>query len=159
MVKQFDIKVYSDNGLINNTDDNDIIYMSDTREEFTNKKDDVEFKINSALTAAECQALGITNSVKLSTPVNASTGEAILSIYDYTRGVQAKPEQLYVDSYYAEYHLPRILMEQKLIEANGIIGLFNHYTHPALNKAFFVQGISRNLIEGRADLTIKEIGE
>lgn len=159
MVKQFDIKVYSDNGLINNTDDNDIIYMSDTREEFTNKKDDVEFKINSALTAAECQALDITNSVKLSTPVNASTGEAILSIYDYTRGVQAKPEQLYVDSYYAEYHLPRILMEQKLIEANGIIGLFNHYTHPALNKAFFVQGISRNLIEGRADLTIKEIGE
>lgn len=159
MVKQFDIKVYSDNGLINNTDDSDIIYMSDTREEFTNKKDDLEFKINSALTAAECQALGVTNTVKLSTPLNTATAEAVLSIYDYTRDVQAKPEQIYVDSYYSEYHLPRILMEQKLVDANGIIGLFNHYTHPALNKAFFVQGISRNLIEGRADLTIKEIGE
>lgn len=159
MIKQFEVKVYSDNGLINNTGDNDIIYMSDTREEFTNKKDDLEFKINSALTAAECQALGVTNTVKLSTPLNTATAEAVLSIYDYTRDVQAKPEQIYVDSYYSEYHLPRILMEQKLVDANGIIGLFNHYTHPALNKAFFVQGISRNLIEGRADLTIKEIGE
>lgn len=159
MVKQFEVKVYSDNGLINNAGDNDIIYMSDTREVFKNPKDDLEFKINSALTAAECQALGVTNTVNLSTPINAATGDAVVSIYDYTRGEQAKPEQLYVDSYYTEYYRPRILMEQKLIEDNGIIGLFNHYTHPALNKAFFVQGISRNLIEGRADLTIKEIGE
>jgi len=158
-VKQFEVKVYSDNGLINNAGDNDIIYMSDTREEFKNPKDDLEFKINSALTAAECQALGVTNTVNLSTPINAATGDAVVSIYDYTKGEQAKPEQLYVDSYYTEYYRPRILMEQKLIEDNGIIGLFNHYTHPALNKAFFVQGISRNLIEGRADLTIKEIGE
>ena len=158
-VKQFEVKVYSDNGLINNAGDNDIIYMSDTREEFKNPKDDLEFKINSALTAAECQALGVTNTVNLSTPINAATGDAVVSIYDYIRGEQAKPEQLYVDSYYTEYYRPRILMEQKLIEDNGIIGLFNHYTHPALNKAFFVQGISRNLIEGRADLTIKEIGE
>lgn len=159
MVKQFDVKVYSDNGRVNNTDDSDIIYMSDTSEEFTNKREDIEFKINSALTVAECQALGITNSVKLSTPVNVATGEAILSIYDCTKEVQTKPEQIYVDSYYSEYHLPRVLMEQKLIETNGIIGFFNHYTHPALNKVFFVQGISRNLIEGRADLKIKEIGE
>ena len=159
MVKQFDVKVYSDNGRVNNTDDSDIIYMSDTSEEFTNKREDIEFKINSALTAAECQALGITNSVKLSTPVNVATGEAILSIYDCTKEVQTKPEQIYVDSYYSEYHLPCVLMEQKLIETKGIIGFFNHYTHPALNKVFFVQGISRNLIEGRADLKIKEIGE
>lgn len=159
LIKSFEVKVYSDNGLLNNTGDNDIVYMSDTHEEFTNKKDDLEFKINSALTAAECQELGVTNTVKLSTPVNVSTGDAILSIYDYNRNVQAKSEQIYVDSYYAEYHLPRILMEQKFIEINGIIGLFNHYTHPALNKTFYVQGISRNLIEGRADLTIKEIGE
>lgn len=161
IVKQFEVKIYSDNGLINTggKDDNDVIYMSDTREEFTNKKDDLEFKINSALTAAECVALGVTNSVKLSTPLNVSTGDAILTIYDYGSGQQAKAEQIYVDSYYREYHLPRVLMEQKLQETNGIIGLFHHYTHPALGKAFFVQGISRDLIEARADMKLKEIGE
>lgn len=159
MVKSFEVKVYSDGALVNNTADNDLIYMSDTREEFTNRKDDIDFRICSALTSAECRELGVTNAVNLSTPQNISTGDGILDIYDYARGIQAKPERLYVDSYYAEYHRPRILMEQKLIEANDIVGLFNHYTHPALNKAFFVQGISRNLIEGRADLTIKEIGE
>ncbi|MBR4926424.1 MAG: hypothetical protein IKZ61_11880 [Prevotella sp.] len=158
VVKQFEVKVYSDNGHLNNTEDNDIVYMSDTREEFKNEKSDLEFRINSALTSAECQSLGVTNSVNLSTPVNELTGDALLSIYDYCRGLQAKPEQLYVDSYYSEYHLPRVLMEQKLTDANGIIGLFNHYTHPALQKTFFVQGISRNLLECRADLTIKETG-
>lgn len=159
MVKQFEVKVYSDNGLTNNSGDNDIIYMSDTREEFTNKKDDIEFKINSALTTAECQKLGVASAVSLSSPVNTITKDGVQSIYDYTKGEQAKPEQLYVDSYYTEYHLPRILMEQKLLDKGGIINLFYHYTHPALNKAFFVQGISRNLMEGRADLKIKEIGE
>lgn len=159
VVKQFEVKVYSDNGHINNTSDNDIVYMSDTREEFTNRKDDVEFRINSALTSAECQSLGVTNTLNLSTPVDVLTGDALLSIYDYCSGVQAKPEQLYVDSYYGEYHLPRILMDQKLTDAHGIIGLFNHYSHPALSKMFFVQGLSRNLMEGRADLTLKETGE
>ena len=159
MVRQFEAKVYSDNGKVDAPGGNDIVYMSDTREEFTNRKDDLEFRIHSALTREECRALGVVNTVNLSTPIDVSTGEAILDIYDCAGGVQAKPEQIYVDSYYAEYHLPRILMEQKLVDAGGIVGLFNRYTHPALNKAFFVQGISRNLMEGRADLTIKEIGE
>ncbi|RRC99045.1 hypothetical protein [Prevotella sp. OH937_COT-195] len=159
MVKQFEVKVYSDNGLTNNVKDNDIIYMSDTREEFTNKKDNLEFKINSALTVTECQELGVVSTINISTPINTETKDGVLTIYDYNKGKQAKPEQIYVDSYYTEYHLPRILMEQKLLDRGGIIGLFYHYTHPALNKAFFVQGISRNLIEGRADLKIKEIDE
>lgn len=158
MIKEFEVKVYSDNGLLNNTGDNDIVYMSDTQENFKNTKDDIEFKINSALTAAECKELGVTNTVKLSTPYNVDTHEAVLSIYDYTKGEQAKPEQLYVDSYYKEYHLPRVQMEQNLDDVNGIIGIFNHYTHPALGKTFFVQGIDRNLMGGSALLKLKEIG-
>ena len=49
-------------------------------------------------------------------------------------------------------------MMQKLDDRAGIIGLFNHYRHPAMaDKKFYVQGISRNLIEGYAQLAIKEI--
>lgn len=159
LIKSFEVKVYSDNGLISNgNDDNDIIYMSDTKETFVNKKDDLEFKINSALTAAECAQLGVSNTVKLSTPLNISTGDGVLEVYDRNGNVKAKPEQIYVDSYYTEYHKPRIVMVQKLRDIDNVVSLFNHYRHEALNKEFFVQGIGRNLIEGRADLTLKEIG-
>ena len=159
LIKSFEVKVYSDNGLISNgNDDNDIIYMSDTKETFVNKKDDLEFKINSALTATECAQLGVSNTVKLSTPLNISTGDGVLEVYDRNGNVKAKPEQIYVDSYYTEYHKPRIVMEQKLRDIDNVVSLFNHYRHEALVKEFFVQGIGRNLIEGRADLTLKEIG-
>jgi hypothetical protein len=159
LIKSFEVKVYSDNGLISNgNDDNDIIYMSDTKETFVNKKDDLEFKINSALTATECAQLGVSNTVKLSTPLNISTGDGVLEVYDRNGNVKAKPEQIYVDSYYTEYHRPRIVMEQKLRDIDNAVSLFNHYRHEALGKEFFVQGIGRNLIEGRADLTLKEIG-
>lgn len=159
LIKSFEVKVYSDNGLIRNgNDDNDIIYMSDTKETFVNKKDDLEFKINSALTATECAKLGVSNTVKLSTPLNISTGDGVLEVYDRNGNVKAKPEQIYVDSYYTEYHKPRIVMEQKLRDIDNVVSLFNHYRHEALDKEFFVQGIGRNLIEGRADLTLKEIG-
>ena len=159
LIKSFEVKVYSNNGLISNgNDDNDIIYMSDTKETFVNKKDDLEFKINSALTATECAQLGVSNTVKLSTPLNISTGNGVLEVYDRNGNVKAKPEQIYVDSYYTEYHKPRIVMEQKLRDIDNVVSLFNHYRHEALDKEFFVQGIGRNLIEGRADLTLKEIG-
>lgn len=159
LIKSFEVKVYSDNGLISNgNDDNDIIYMSDTKETFVNKKDDLEFKINSALTTTECAQLGVSNTVKLSTPLNISTGDGVLDVYDRNGNVKAKPEQIYVDSYYTEYHKPCIVMEQKLRDIDNVVSLFNHYRHEALGKEFFVQGIGRNLIEGRADLTLKEIG-
>ena len=158
MVEQFEVKIYSDNGLVNNTGDNDLVYMSDTKESFVNVKDDLEMKINSALTAAECQALDVTDSVKMSTPVNTLTGEGLLTIYDHNQETSAKPEQLYVDSYYREWHAPRVVMTQKLAdEDGGIVSLFAHYRHPMMGKTFFVEGISRNLEEGYAEMTLKEI--
>lgn len=158
MVEQFEVKIYSDNGLVNNTGDNDLVYISDTKESFVNVKDDIEMKINSALTAAECQALDVTDSVKMSTPLNTLTGEGLLAVYDYSRGMSAKPEQLYVDYYYKEWHAPRVIMTQKLTDTDGgIVSLFAHYRHPMMDKTFFVQGISRNLEEGYAEMTLKEI--
>ena len=66
----------------------------------------------------------------------------------------AKPEQLYVDSYYTEYHAPRILMEQGLEER---LGRIDHCQHPALSgKDFFVQGESINA-DGTVTYKLKEI--
>lgn len=159
-IKDFEVKVVSDNGKTETVgdEDNDILYMSDTNESFSNEKDDIGFRINSALTSEECRTLGIRNYVARSTPQSTLTEEPVLTIYDVPKGAEAKPEKLYVDSYYREYHLPRVIMEQKLTEDDsGYIGYFNHYLHPAMpGKIFFVQGISRNLMEGRADMVLKE---
>lgn len=160
MLKSFEVKVYSDNGFINNNnDDNDVVYMSDTVETFNNKKDDLEFKFTSQLTADECLKLGVSNDVKMSTPLNVTTGDGVASIYDYNNPTSGmvKPEQRYVDSYYNEYHKPRVIMEQKLIDPKAAITLFDHYTHPAMGKTFFIQGMGLNLKDGEADITLKEI--
>lgn len=158
LLKNFEVKVYSDNGLISTgNDDNDLIYISDTNESFINKKDDIEFKINSALTAEECKSLGVSNAIKLSTPYNILNEEGVLKICDKNKNAEAKPEQQYVDSYYTEYHKPRIVMEQNLEDKDEFVNLFYHYKHAALNKSFYVIGLGRNLIEGRAALTLKEI--
>lgn len=160
IIKQLEIIVTSDSQSRSGETGNDVVYMSDTRENFTNSKDDLEFKLSSDLTLDDCRRLGVTTGAKLSTPVDTVTGNTLLTIYDFNRHIEAKPEQLYVDAYYTEYHQPRIVLEQHLLEGKAEISPFAHYRHPALSgKTFFVQGISRNLMEGRADLTLKEIPE
>ena len=157
IVKQFEMNVYSDNGLETSAGDSDIVYASDTDESFVNKKDDLEFRITSALTREECQDLGVSTAVALSTPLWAGNRQGVESIYDRVQGVSAKPEKLYVDSYYREWHEPRVEMEQTITDGD-LAGQFHHYQHPALpGKTFYVKGISRNLITGCAYLKLKEI--
>lgn len=158
LIEDFQVKVYSDNGMTERLGDSDIVYMSDDKQQFVNRKDDIEFKINSALTAEECRQLGVAQGICMSTPLNLLTGDGVLKIYDHTTRRLAKPEQLYVDSYYNEYHQPRILMTQKLIDKKEQrVSTFNQYRHPALGKNFFVQGITRNLESGEAEMSLKEM--
>ena len=158
LIEDFQVKVYSDNGMTERPGDSDIVYMSDDKQQFVNRKDDIEFKINSALTADECRQLGVAQGVCMSTPLNLLAGDGALKLYDHTTKRQAKPEQLYVDSYYNEYHQPRILMTQKLIDKKAQrMSTFNQYRHPAMGKYFFVQGITRNLESGEAEMSLKEI--
>lgn len=158
LIEDFQVKAYSDNGMTERPGDSDIVYMSDDKQQFVNRKDDIEFKINSALTSEECRQLGVAQGVCMSTPLNLLTGDGMVNIYDHTTGRQAKPEQLYVDSYYNEYHQPRILMTQKLTDKKEQrVSTFNHYRHPALGKYFFVQGITRNLESGEAEMALKEM--
>ena len=87
------------------------------------------------------------------------SGDGMLTIYDSVQDVEAKPEKLYVDSYYREMHRPRVVMQQTVTDRSNIVGRFYHYVHPAMaNKSFYVIGISRNLISGAATLNLREIG-
>jgi len=160
IIKDFECKVVSDNGFITETANDDIIYSSDTDETFLNPKDDIEFKINSALTTEECAALSVTNALRLSVPISKETGLGVTSIYDFNKGEEVKPEKNYVDSYYTEYHKPRIILEQPLYTHRSVTSPFYNYTHPAITgKKFFVQSLDKDLIEGTTTLTLKEIPE
>lgn len=158
LVQDFEMKVYSDNGKINaeNTD-NDVVYISDTDETFINKKDDIDFKICSQLTSAECTEMGVSTGIKKCTPVVVSTKNGLQQIYDTHNACLAKAEQFYVDAYWQEYHAPKVIMVQNFEDISGIVSIFNHYKHPAIGKEFYVQGIDRNLIEGTAKVTMKEL--
>lgn len=152
IVKKLDIQLVSDNGFFDPVEDEDLVYVSDTDETFVNKNDSTTFVITSDLTTEEAEALGVRNYPKLSAPYKDD--EPLTQIYDRTKNVTAKPEQLYVDSYYTEYHAPRILMEQGLEER---LGRIDHCQHPALSgKDFFVQGESINA-DGTVTYKLKEI--
>lgn len=156
---ELEIKAVSDNGLSggSGSDDSDIVYMSDTDESFRNKKDDIEFKIVTALTSDECKTLGVTNAVKQNSPTDAATDEAVLTVYSRHLKESAKPEQLYVDQYWREWHKPRIVMTQNFDDENQTVDFWHFYTHPALGgKQFHVQAIERDLTGGTATVTLKE---
>lgn len=153
----FEAKIVTDNGKNEVIDENDLIYMSDTDEQYVNKKDDLTFRITSALTAEEAEQIGVVNVVCISTPMKVGEGNGVVAIYDAINNQTAKPEQLYVDSYWQEYHIPKLTMTQRIEDIDGNADIFAHYTHPAISGSFYVIGISRNLMEGTAELNIKAI--
>lgn len=158
-IKDFSIKLYSDNSMAGNEGDNngDIVYMSETDESFYNKKDDLEFKIHSAFSTEECAAQGISPVISLTTVSETASGDGCLLVTDNVTGEIGKAEAEYVNEYYDEMHLPRITLTQQLQDCNGIVSPWRHYRSSAMGKNFYVQSIERNLQDGSADITMKEI--
>lgn len=158
MLKEFKVEVISDNGKIGAvSDEKDIVYKSDTGESFVNRKDNLEFRITTALTSKECKALGVNNAVKLSSPQNEKDKNALVSIYDRNQNLADKPEKLYVDAYWKEWHEPRVVMTQDVIEPKKGLSFASIFSVPVIGKRFYVQGIDRNLAEGTAVVTMREL--
>lgn len=156
-INDFEVRVFSDNGLVNNAEGSDLVYMSDTREDFLNPRDDVDFRFTTALTSEERRELGQPAAVALSSPLDSASGTALLTVANAVTGDEGKPEGLYVDSYYREYSAPRVRLSQKMADRPECVQPYGHYTHPALSgKRFFVTGVSRDLREGWARLELKE---
>ena len=158
-IKDFSIKLYSDNSMSGNEGDNngDIVYMSDTDEAFFNKKDDLEFKVHSAFTTEECASQGLSPVISLTTVSETSSGDGCLNITDNVTGETGKAEAEYISEYYDEMHVPRIAMTQQMQDIGDFVSPWRHYRSLAMGKNFYVQSIQRNFMEGSAELTMKEI--
>lgn len=158
-IKNFEAKLTSSTEGENEKDNCDLIYISDTDKNYVNRKNDITFRLTSALTADERTNLEVKNGIYISTPTDMTTEAGLLSIYDTKNKREGKPEQLYVDAAYTEMHLPLIQMQQTLEDDGESIERFDRYAHPALSgKKFFTLGISRNLMAGEATLKLREIG-
>lgn len=155
IMEEFKVELCTDNGGVSVTDDEDLVYMSDTATTFNNKKDDIEFKLTSALTAEESKQLQVEAQIAMSTPVNNLENTGIVSIFDKTNRNTAKPEMLYVDAYYNEYHKPRLMLEQNM-QDRGEITPFALYGHPAVNKTFFAYSCEYDYMTGSCQLKLKE---
>lgn len=166
IIKNFECKFYSDNGGYTYNDGQDLIYMSVENDQYINKKSDIEFKINTALTSEECKEKQIKQGIRISNPVY--NGEAITSIISKvisdTSTLDAKPEELYIDQYYREYSKPRVKLEVSVnsdfMEDLNEIDLYGSFVKiNSLNKAFKIMGINYDSETDSRMLVMKEAGE
>ena len=156
IIKDFECKIYTDNGGNDITDDNDIIYMSDETHRYINKKDDIDFKFVTQLTSRECAEKGIANTINMNSVVDYTTKLHLTSLYNALNETTAKPEELYVDQYYRQYSTPKIIMEATMHNADNII-MSNLYNSTVLNKKFFIQSMNFDVKMDNKQLTFKEL--
>lgn len=158
IIKGFECKIYSNNGLNETIDknNNDLIYMSDETDRFVNKKDDIEFKFITQLSASECTEKGISSSVNMNAVINTTTSQPLATIYNAITETTAKAEELYVDQYYRAYSKPKIIMTATMHNSNNI-DLYNLYNSTVLNKQFFIQSMNFNVKTDKKEITFKEI--
>lgn len=156
ILKDFECKIYCDNGLNEINEDNDLIYMSAETDRFINKKDDVEFKFITQPSSSECLEKGISTGVNLNAVINATTSQPLAALYNATTGETAKAEEHYINQYYTEYSRPKIIMETDLHDDEDI-AMNNIYISKALGKNFFIQSYGKSLREGIAHIKFKEV--
>ena len=155
-IGKFDVAFVSDNGNVVVNDDADIVYMSDETQKYVNRKDDIEFKFNSALTASEASAMGVTPVLGKSTVVNIGTGDAVVNVVNNVTNETDHPEKHYVDAYYREFCEPRLIVNTALKD-NNLFDRFNKYKFPYFEgKTFFVVKTERDIKNESITLTLKE---
>ena len=125
-INKFNVKFLSDMGgaSVDPIADNDLIYVSDLSKDVYNVKQDISFKINTALTSEEAVSLGIENKTCRSTVINMSTKQPILTIRNMITGEDAKPEQHYVDNYYTKYSTPHLIIDTEIHDKTKRVNYF-----------------------------------
>lgn len=156
IIKNFECKIYSDQGGNENKQDNDLIYMSNETDRFINKKDDVEFKFITQLSSSECAKKGIKNTVNLNAVIETDSQTPLESIYNATTMETAKPEEHYINQYYLSYSRPKLIMETDLHDSPSV-SIHSILHSKVLNRNFFVQSIDRDLKESTVHIKLKEV--
>ncbi len=155
IIKNFACNIVSDNGKLESTSDNDLIYSSAAQTKYINKHDGTEFKFLTQLSSSEAVEKGIKNEVYLNSVFNTSTSLPVRSIYNKVLDETGKAEEHYVSQYYNFMSRPRLKVE---VTMNDIgIDFTSTYQSKTLGKKFLVQSVSRDIRNKTARITLIEI--
>ena len=155
-IKDFECKLYSNNGMSDIEGDKDLIYMSDIINNSIHTKDDITFKFNTALTTSECLEKGISTNAKLSNVINMDSNTSLGRIQNQYTLEQGYAEELYINDYYQEYNQPKLIVETSLDYANT--SYWNHYKFSYFkDKVFYVMGMEIDLKKDSVKYKLKEI--
>lgn len=158
IIQDFECKVYTDQGDKNN--DSDLIYMSDENHDYIKVNDDTEMKLNTVLTKTEADELGVENTINLSSVINTDSGSSATGIFFMEGKDIAKPEQWFVDSYYEEYHLPRLVIDSTLHDADWGLSPNKRFSKIKFNyfsgSDFYIISTNINLMKDTATLKMKQ---
>jgi len=155
ILKDFEAKIYTDNAGNDILQPKDLIYMSDETNQFVNKNDSTTFNFITQPTAEEIVEKQLQSGININAVVDMTNGTPVGSIYNATTQETAKAEEHYVDAYYTEYSVPRIVMDATMHSSD--ISWRNTYTSNVLHRNFFVQKQTDNLRMAVSTITFKEI--
>lgn len=154
-IKDFKVDLCSDRGGNTEFSDADIVYCSDEQKRFIDKKDDIEFRFTTALTAEEAFQMKVNLSNNKSDVVD-DTGASILAITNNLTNETDKPEKIYVDAYYREYCEPRKILETTVHDGDDIVP-FNKYNISFMNgDTYYFVSEEKDLRNNTTKLRLKE---
>lgn len=155
-IEKFDVDIVTDGGKNIVVNDADIVYVSDEQHKYINKKDDIEFEFITTLTGEEAAAMGVNVEIARNNIIDISDGSAVLNIVNNITSETNKPEKFYVDDYYKEYHIPRMIVDTVLHNSNDI-NYFNKYSINYLNKKLYVIAMTHDVKNDNINLKLKEV--
>lgn len=155
IIKNFACNIVSDNGKLESTSDNDLIYSSAAQTKYINKHDGTEFKFITQLSSSEAVEKGIKNEIYLNSVFNTSTSLPVRSIYNKVLDETGKAEEHYVSQYYSFMSRPRLKVEVTMNDTG--IDFTSTYQSKTLGKKFLVQSVSRDIRNKTARITLIEI--
>ena len=164
ILKAFECKIYSDNGLYSGyNDDNEIVYKSAESDSFIEVKDDIEFKISTQLTSKQAMEMGVSNTVNLNAVLSSSDNLPIIyddenetgGIYDARTNETDKPEKHYINQYYLEYSVPKTLLELDVHDKGSSI--YDLYTWGKLGNTYSYYSRSLSVKRETSTIKLKEI--
>ena len=154
IIKDFECKIYSDNGLNETQGNDELIYMSDETTQYISKHDDTEFKFITQPTPDIISAQNLNAGANVNAVINLQTNTPLTNLYNTLTTDTAKAEEHFVNQYYTEYHVPRIEMQMTVHNGNTI-NWRNTYESTPLGKSFYVVAMNEDVRNNASTIKLK----
>lgn len=157
IIKEFEIKADSDNAKNSTLNNGDLLYYSEDNEKYNNVKDNIEFKISTALTSSEAAEMNVASGISYNNPTD-SNGNL------YTTGMQDRPECKYIATMYDLYSKPKKIVEYNCNDDTDIAEMYRSVYSCDLmshldisNFSSIVLGTEMDLKNNRIKISLREI--